>query len=272
MEMILPLLSLLKETKKSSNRNGIRTFFKFFILDSLKDDQETQNLHLIENNNCNENRINQRNSYFEFPNLNNSQSNSNIGFNHNNVPNGFNHNYFPNMNINSDCMRKLSQFLMQIQNTNCNSNFNSLIYNNNNNNNNNTNNNNNNNNLSFNNGNNINYPYDFNSNGVGELFKASNLITELINLEQQNLIQIDLIQKIINNKQKNNNIINNLLLKLLSNQTNEGNGNQEKNEDGTTKSSSRSSEESNLNPGNSNTALNNLEIETLKAAENSEGT
>lgn len=267
MEMILPLLNLLKDTKNNSNRNGIWINLIFFIIENSKEDQENPNLHVIESNGCNENRMNQRNSFFEFPNLNNTQNNPNIGFNPNNITSGFNHIPVPNMSINNECMRILSQILMQNQNNNCNSNLNSFL----NNNNNNNKNNNNNNNLNFNNNSNMNYPFNSNNNGVPDFVKASNLISELINLEQQNRIQIDLIQKIINNKYKNNNIINNLLINLLSNEGNEGNGDGEKNQDATTKSSSRSSEESNKNPGNSNTTLNVFEIETLKEAENAQG-
>ena len=130
-------------------------------------------------------------------------------------------------------------------------------------------NNNNNNNVNFNNNNNkninFNYPFNLNNIGILELAKVSNLISELINLEQQNKFQIDCIQKIINNKYKYNNMINNLLLNILSNNENEIDRDMEKNEDGTTKNSSRSSEDQNKNRGNSNSTLNNFEHETLKA-------
>ncbi len=77
-----------------------------------------------------------------------------------------------------------------------------------------------------------------NNNEKPDFLKASNLISELVNLEQQNRIQIDLIKKIIDMKYKNNAFINSVLIDLLSNEEKEKE--KEKHEEITTKSSSRS--------------------------------
>lgn len=70
--------------------------------------------------------------------------------------------------------------------------------------------------------------------------RTSNLISELINLEQQNKIQIELIQSIIQTKYKNTSHINNFLVHLINNMSDAWERND--NDATTTKSSSRSNE------------------------------
>ena len=78
---------------------------------------------------------------------------------------------------------------------------------------NNNNNNNNNNNL-------LNYSLQMlnnsNSNFGQDMIKTSNLINELIELEQQNKIQVELIRRIIQNKYQNINYVNNILENYIS--------------------------------------------------------
>jgi len=218
------------------------------------------------NNNCNDNRKNQRNNFIDFPNLNvnssNNGSNQNNNANLNNKNNNNNNlhsnqNNHGNMNnFNNDCIKFLTQILLQNQNNNnnCNNSLNSLN-NSLNNNNNNSNNNNNMNNL-FNLNNNCNNP-----NGIPDFLKASNLISELIKLEQQNRIQIDLIQKIIDTKYKNNASINNVLINMLTNEE------PEKHDYITTKSSSKSSDNSNKNMQN-NFGMNAINNSTFNIHQN----
>ncbi len=195
-------------------------------------------------------------------------------------------------NSNNDCLRMLSQILMQNQTNNiCNYDLNNFINENNplndiktvnfNSNNNTVNFNNNNNlvncnsynktvNFNSNNLSNINNNFNLNENlkNLPEFINSLNLISEIINLQQQNRFQYDLIQEVLNNKYKNNIIINNLLINLLSNSGIYGNGDIEKNEDETTKNSSRYSDDPNKNhPGNLNSTTNPivLENETTQA-------
>lgn len=61
-----------------------------------------------------------------------------------------------------------------------------------------------------NNSNNINNSSNSQLKIVSDFMKTSNLITELIELEQQNRIQIELIKRIIQNKYQNINYVNNI--------------------------------------------------------------
>lgn len=118
-----------------------------------------------------------------------------------------------NSNSNIDCLRILAQLMGQNSGNLNNSNFNSR--------------------------NSSHFVPNSNSNIEQDFVRTSNLISELINLEQQNKIQIELIQKIIETKYKNTMYVNNFLVHLLKNSSETG----EKIElETTAKSSSRSNE------------------------------
>jgi len=184
--------------------------------------------------------MNQRENFYDINNLNSINSGINSNSNYNNLGSNCN-----SSNLSNDYLRILSQML--IQNQNQTKNFDNAL-------------------INMLNSNNIYNPTMIsnngsnnqnmnNNNGFPEVYKTSTLISELINLEQQNKIQIELIQKILDTKQKNNSYFNNILIDLMNYKLNESKCGFEKLFEGTTKSTSRFSDITNKEIGFNNTIL-----------------